>query len=92
MAGKQNTIDMRITALKHIMKEEVERSGFGHVTPDVLMEAGIHCQSYDHVYYFLFGVLYCGLETTSGTVDTQAYYEPKLNVWLKIKPDQRYVT
>ena len=92
MTGKLNKTETRADALKRILKEEVDQAGCGYVSAAVLMEADIHCQSYDHVYYFLFGTLYCGIETSQGLIKQKAYYDPKLDAWFKVKCNKRYAT
>jgi ADP-ribose pyrophosphatase YjhB (NUDIX family) len=92
MTGKPNETETRADALKRILKEEVDQSGCGHVSACALLAADIHCQSYHHVYYFLFGTLYCGIETPQGLIKQKAYYDPKRDAWFKIKCNTRYAT
>lgn len=92
MTGKPNKTETRADALKRILKEEADQAGCGHVSADVLLAVGIHCQSYDHLYYFLFGILYCGIETSQGLIKQKAYYDPERDDWFKIKCDKPYAT
>jgi len=92
MTGKPNETETRADALKRILKEEVDQSGCGHVSTCALLAADIHCQSYDHVYYFLFGTLYCGIETSQKLIKQKAYYDPERDAWFKVKCNTRYTT
>lgn len=92
MTGKPNEVLTRRAVLHRIKQQHVALAGFGHVTPDVLLESNIRCQINDHVYYFLFGVLYCGIETSQGLIKQKAYYDPERDDWFKIKCDKPYAT